>query len=238
MAGSRVCLNFNRTWAEVGNIVTSTDKSGKPNGWVKEAFRGGVADKVLLKAGTRLYKFNNMATLVDMAWLGASQGITVQGSVVISPWWSAYEPFTHVWSKQSGFRGCTDDPGWMARKSMAARFGISIREWGRITSVVKENWNSLQYLMVITLKHDAYGWFGGFASMGRQDANSTSKRFGNEARLGAGAKPVSYTSAGMKDRIAKFGAGGTLAGGATQFYIPNVRMINVASWNVEDLSAI
>lgn len=236
MAGSRVCLNFNRTWDEVGSIVTNTDSKGKPIGWVREAFRGGIADKVLLKAGTKLYKFNNMATLVDMAWLGKSQGITIQGSVVISPWWSSYMPFNHVWSKESGLKGNTDDPGWIARKAMAKTLGISIREWGRITSVVKENWNSLQYLMCITLKHDAYGWFGGFASMGRADPGSTSKRFGNEASLGSSVKTQKFTSAGMKERLAKFGPGGTLAGGATQFYIPNVRMINVASWNVEDLS--
>lgn len=233
---SRVCLNFNRTWAEVGNIVTSTDASKKPNGWVREAFRSGVADKVLLKAGTKLYKFNNMASLVDMDWLGREQGITIQSSVVISPWWSSYFPFDHKWTKESGFTGMTSDPGWAARKKLASHFGVSIRELGRITSVVKENWNSLQYLMCITLKHDAYGWFGGFASMGRMDPNSKSKRFGNEASLGSSAGPRKFTSEGMKDRLAKFGSGGTLAGGATQFYIPNVRMMNVASWNVEDLS--
>ena len=177
--------------------------------------------------------------LVDMAWLGREQGITIQQSVVISPWWSSYDPFPHAWSKESGFKGSfTEDPGWFARKKLAKHFGVSIRELGRITSVVKENWNSLQYLMVIALKHDAYGWFGGFASMGRMDPNSKSKRFGNEASLGANAAKKKYTSAGMQERVAKVGSGGTLAGGATQFYIPNVRMMNVATWSVEDLSSL
>lgn len=228
-----VCINHGRDWNEVGNIVTATDPNNKPCGWVKDAFKEGIADKVKIEAEKRLYKFNNLALLVDMGWLGKS-GITLEGAVTISPWWSPYEDFTHVWSKESGrFGSCTNDPGWVAKKAMAKHFGVSVREWGRITSAVKENWNSLKYLMVITLKHDAYGWFGGFAQMSRIDAGQATKRFGNEGAQSGGHK---YTSQGMKDRIAKVGAKGALAGGGTQFYIPNLRMINVASWSVEDLS--
>jgi hypothetical protein len=38
---------------------------------------------------------------------------------------------------------------------------VSLREWVRLTSVIKEDWNSLRYIMIIRLKHDAYAWFGG-----------------------------------------------------------------------------
>ena len=194
---SRVCLNFNRTWDEVGNIVTSRDSTGKPNGWVKEAFKDTVADKVLLKAGTRLYKFNNFPTLIDTNWLN-SQGITIHAGVTISPWWSPYDSFTHKWSGIGGRGGSTtNDPGWDAKKKMAQLFGVSIREWGRITSAVKENWNSLAWLMVITLKHDAFGWFGGFTQMSRIDTGQATKRFGNEGAQGGGrsTRPPAWRSA-------------------------------------------
>lgn len=235
---ARACLNFNRTWAEVGAIVTSRDKSGKPNGWVRDAFKDGVADKVLIPAGTQLYKFNNSQLLVDMAWLRKELGITLEGAVTISPWWSPYDGLTHAWSAESGRKGSvTDDPGWIAKKAMAARFGVSVREWGRITSAVKENWNSLEHLMVVRLKVDAYGWFGGFTAMARMDVGATSKRLAGEGALGD-AKGRSYSSQGMKDRIAKIGTKGSLAGGGTQLYIPNIRMINVASFRTEDLSKL
>ena len=40
---------------------------------------------------------------------------------------------------------------------------MSIREFGRVTSAVKENWNSLQYLLVITLFEAVYVYYGEFA---------------------------------------------------------------------------
>ncbi len=232
---SRVCLNFNRTWDEVGNIVTNRDAGGKPIGWVKDAFKGGVADKVLLPKGTRLYKFNNSPVLVDMSWL-AKDGVTLEAAVTISPWWSPYNSYFHKWSAVSGRGGSTThDPGWLAKAAMAKTLGVSVREWGRITSAVKENWNSLKYLMVFTLKHDAYGWFGGFTAMSRIDPNQASKRFGNE---GAQSGTQKFTSEGMRNRLETVGSRGSLAGGGTQFYIPNVRVINVASWTIQDLSTM
>ena len=116
---------------------------------------------------------------------------------------------------------------------MARTLGVSVREWGRITSAIKENWNSLEYLMIITLKDDAYAWFGGFTARSRIDAGQASMRFGNEGAQSGGRK---YTSAGMMERLTKVGTKGSLAGGGTQFYIPNVRMSNVAWWRTENLS--
>jgi hypothetical protein len=101
------------------------------------------------------------------------------------------------------------------RRKTAETIGVTVREWGRLTSAVKENWNSLRYLLVITLAEDVYGFFGGFASMGRIDPGSTSKVKAGEGR----------------------GAGGRLPGGGTQFYIPNLTADHVppGGWYVDDL---
>lgn len=248
---SRVCLNFGRDWDEVGNIVTAWS-GGKPSGWVKDAFKGGTAEKILIKAGTLLYKFNDFPVLVDMGFMSSRFGVTVEGSVTISPWWTPYNAFPPVGAGAESIpRSGLQDPGWLAKRALAARFGVSIREWGRITSAVKENWNSLRYLMVIGLKHDAYGWFGGFSAMSRIDPGGASKRLAGEGGVGlqsglgraTGSQWMTgrsaergFTSAGMRERHATVGTRGSLAGGGTQFYIPNVRMINVGTWRVEDLA--
>lgn len=248
---SRVCLNFGRDWDEVGGIVTAWS-GGKPSGWVRDAFKGGTAEKLLIKAGTLLYKFNDFPVLVDMGFMSSRFGVTLEGAVTVSPWWTPYNAFPPVGADAASIpRSGLQDPGWLAKRALAARFGVSIREWGRITSAVKENWNSLRYLMVIALKHDAFGWFGGFSAMARIDAGGTTKRLGGEGGMGlqsglgraTGSKWMTgrsadrgFTSAGMRDRHAAVGTRGSLAGGGTQFYIPNVRMINVGTWRVEDLA--
>jgi hypothetical protein len=175
-------INENLSWGEVGEISTGGDNH------VRDAFKGGMAEKVLLPAGFELYKFNEYNTLAP------------PGAATISPWWSPYDPYKH-------------DGGWVQRKKLASHLGVSIREFGRVTSAVKENWNSLSYLLVIVLAHATYSYFGGFAQMARMDAGQASKRKGGEAR------------------------GGTknLPGGGTQFYIPNLTPQDVSSWRVESL---
>ena len=39
-----------------------------------------------------------------------------------------------------------------------------------------------------------------------------------------------------KERMAKHGSHGTLAGGGTQFYVPNIKVANVANWTTRDLA--
>lgn len=175
-------INENLSWGEVGAISTGGDNH------VRDAFKGGMAEKVLLPAGFELYKFNEYNTLAP------------PGAPMISPWWSPYDPYKH-------------DGGWVQRKKLASHLGVSTREFGRVTSAVKENWNSLSYLLVIVLGHATYAYFGGFAQMARIDAGQSSKRKGGEAR------------------------GGTknLPGGGTQFYIPNLTPQDVSSWRVESL---
>ena len=160
-------------------------------GFVRSAFQTKFAmpEKVLLSPGFVLYKFNDFRTLHGPS------------SNALSPWWSPYESYKH-------------DAGWVQRSKMAKLNGVSIREWGRLTSAVKENWNSLNFLLVITLKDPVYGFFGGFAQMARVDTGADSKVGAGEGR----------------------GGSKNLPGGGTQIYIPNLTADHVSSWRIEDLS--
>jgi hypothetical protein len=157
-------------------------------GVVGDAFKSHQAEKVLLVTGTMLYKFNDFNTP------------TAPNSKALSPWWSPYDDYRH-------------DGGWEQRRKLAAHLGVSIREFGRVTSAVKENWNSLSYLLVITLSAPVWAFFGGFSQMARMDAGSNSKVKAGEGR----------------------GQTKNLPGGGTQFYIPNLTLDQVSSWRVEDL---
>jgi hypothetical protein len=159
--------------------------------FVRGAFQTkfGMPQKVLLPAGMILYKFNDFMTL---------HGPT---SNALSPWWSPYDSYRH-------------DAGWEQKARIAKANGVSVREWGRLTSAVKENWNSLRYLLVITLKEPVHCFFGGFSQMARIDPGAASKVAGGEQR----------------------GASKNLPGGATQFYIPNLTADHVSGWRIEDLS--
>lgn len=169
-------------------------------GSVRDAFKSKHAEKVPLLPGTKLYKFNDF------------NSPTRPGSKELSPWWSPYDDYRH-------------DGGWEQRKKLAALLGVSIRELGRVTSAVKENWNSLQYLLVITLSAHVYAFFGGFAQMPRIDQGAASK--------------VVAASAGGGSFIAEGrGATANLPGGGTQFYIPNLTTGEISTWYVESLLAI
>jgi hypothetical protein len=176
-------INEHLSWAEVGAISTGG------SGHVRDAFKGGMAEKVLLPVGFELYKFNEYNSLA------------APGAATISPWWSPYQPYKH-------------DGGWIQRKNLAQHLGVTAREFGRVTSAVKENWNSLSYLLVIVLGQATYAYFGGFAQMARIDAGAASRRGAGEER-------------GMTKN---------LPGGGTQFYIPNLRPQDVARWHCDRLN--
>lgn len=154
------------------------------------AFLENSGEKILLPPGTELYKFNGYPSLTNL-----------KGEV--SGWWQPYQPFRH-------------DPGWLQKVQTAKRFSVSVREWGRVTSAVKENWNSLEHLLVIALSDPVYAWFGSYREMERLDAGEVSlrnKNFPGEGR----------------------GQGSKLPGGATQFYIPNLQPSHIANWRTESL---
>lgn len=180
-------LNEELSWNEVGDISTGSGK-------VKDAFQlmFGNPTKELLPAGTSLYKFNGYSTL--------GQG-TITAATDLSPWWSPTHGFKH-------------DAGLAQRMSIAKNNGVSFREWGRLTSVIKENWSSLDWLLTIELSEPVYAWFGGFKGMSRIDADQASKR--NSA-------------------VEKKGGSKNLPGGGTQFYIPNMKVAHISTHSFKPL---
>jgi hypothetical protein len=179
-------INEKKNWEEVGSDKTGGDGDAR----VRDAFKNGTAKKVLLAPAFKLYKFNEYKTL------------TAPNSQSVSPWWSPYEAYE--W-----------DAGWEERKELAPQLKVSIRELGRVTSAIKENWNSLSYVLVVTVKNAAYGYFGGFAQMTRIDAGKASKRDAD---------------------IEAKGSTKNLPGGGTQFYIPNLTANDVILVSVELLA--
>lgn len=117
-----MALNEAMSWAEVGEISTGSGK-------VRDAFQlmFGEPTKELLPAGMLLYKFNGYSTL------GAG---TISDDTELSPWWSPVAAFKH-------------DAGLAQRMAIAQLNGVSMREWGRLTSVIKENWSTMAWLLTI-----------------------------------------------------------------------------------------
>lgn len=186
-------LNEALNWTDdIGDMEVGGNK-------VKLAFQLMFGDptKERLPAGMRLYKFNHYSSLAE----------SMDEDTLLSPWWSPVHVFKH-------------DAGLAQRISIAKKNGVSLREWGRLTSVVKENWNSLEYLLIIELKVPVYGWFGGFKGMNRvdrdKDGNEDSKRKPGEAR----------------SKRSKH-----LPGGGTQFFIPNLQVRHVAHHEVRSTDA-
>ena len=146
----------------------------------------------MLPAGTSRYKFNGFSSLAQRA---------ITPDTDLSPWWSPTNGFKH-------------DAGLVQRMSIAKNNGVSFREWGRLTSVIKENWSSLDWLLTIELQEPVYGWFGGFKSMSRIDDKTTSRR--NAA-------------------VEAKGGSKNLPGGGTQFYIPNLKVEHISSHSFKPL---
>ncbi len=177
-------INENLFWEQVGEIGTGGD------GRVRNAFKNGIAERVLLEPTFKLYKFNEYRSLA------------APNSTAVSPWWSPYEAYK--W-----------DAGWIERKKLAEHLRVNIRELGRVTSAIKENWNSLSYLLVIEIRNAVYGYFGGFSQMARIDVGQASKRDGT---------------------IEAKGSTKNLPGGGTQFYIPNLTTNDVTLVRVDILA--
>ena len=151
--------------------------------FVQAAFTHQRAEKVLLPQGFKLSKLSDFDSLAP------------PGATTLSPWWSPFEDYEY-------------DAGFENRVKLAQHFGVSIRELSRLLVAVKENWNSLKYLLVIQLRVPVYAFFGGVAGQLRIDAADP------------GGKPVvSKVLAGEASGKTK-----NLVGGASQFYIPNLQV--------------
>lgn len=182
-----MALNEEMSWGDVSKIITDSSTGAT----VGDAFQlmFGEPTKDLLPAGMLIYKFNSESSVVPARFGGdAKLGPTSP----MSPWWSPSLPYKH-------------DGGLAQRIKIAQLNGVSMREWGRLTSVIKEDWNSLAFILEIELAEPVYGWFGGFKGM---------------ARSGGGQS--------QRDELAeKSGGGKKLPGGGTQFYIPNLKYAHV-----------
>lgn len=134
---------------------------------------------VRLPVGMEVYKFNGFPNLRTDHW----------GHV--TPWWSPYLSYDV-------------DPGWNAKVNMARTLGnISVRELGRVTSAVSEDWNSCAWLVVIRLRVPINVAYGGFAQQPRNHG---------------GASRVDNSGQKHEGR----GASANLPGGGRQFFIPNL----------------
>jgi len=182
-----MALNKDMTWTDVGNISTGS-------GLVRDAFQlmYGAPTKELLPAGMLIYKFNGYSTIAQGELTPATD---------MSPWWSATLPYKH-------------DAGLKQRKLIAQKNGVTFREWGRLTSVIKEDWSSMAWLLKVELKEPVYAWFGGFKGMSRSDNPSKSKMdVAKEAK----------------------GSAKNLPGGGTQFYIPNLTFAHIRKHSFEPM---
>jgi hypothetical protein len=106
--------------------------SDAPNA-VRRTFRGGQAEKCILSPGTQLYKFTQHPLLH-------------QGRV--SPWWSSVKPI------------CPRDTGLEVLLRRAERLGVSANTFARARNAVNHQWNSMDGLLVVTLKTPVYAFFG------------------------------------------------------------------------------
>lgn len=186
----KMALNGDLDWTKVGAIVTDTVSRAK----VADAFQlmFGPPTKELLPKGMKLYKFNSYAKLMP------DSGIPPV-DLPMSPWWTPSLPYKH-------------DGGLIQKLKIAKANGVSAREWGRLTSVIKEEWNSLAFILEIELSSEVYGWFGGFKGMSRSSGGPSKRDVAVEA------------------------SGSTkLPGGGTQFYIPNLTFGHVATYTIKPL---
>jgi len=195
-------LNEDLDWSQVGAIV----EGKKP---IRTAFREQYAQRVLLNLGFELYKFN------DVPFLTNREG-------KLSSWWAALPSFY----ARSGLSSKDANRKFLGRGDP----NFSIMEYARVTSAIMENWNSLEYLLVIALSKPMYAWFGGYASMKRLKAGEQSKRnfSSKDEKRGGGAQGWTDDSK-TKRKPAR------LPGGATQLYIPNIEPHHIAVWRIEDL---
>jgi hypothetical protein len=175
-----------------GRIVNDLEVWGTQPPFVREAFKNSQGQKVQLHAGVRLSKLSDFSSLAP------------PGSSTLSPWWSPYDAYRY-------------DGGFENRVKLAAKLGVSIRELSRYFVAVKENWNSLRYLLIIRLRVPAYAFFGGVKGQPRIDLIPT---HGPHTAEGGAPTPAPAQSKVLPGE--EKGRGIALVGGAGQFYVPNL----------------
>lgn len=165
--------------------------SGQTRAQVHEAFTHKRAEKRLLPAGMKICRLH--------AYGGLAPGMAEFS--VLTPWWSPYDEYDY-------------DAGIENRQKMAANLGVSTRELSRIVMAVKEDWNSLAYLWVTSLKVSVFAFFGGVAGQDRIGKNASTQQPNKSYR---------------DTKVEKSSGSKGLTGGNSQFYIPKLRLSDISS---------
>jgi|SRR5580698_1845689 hypothetical protein len=98
----------------------------------------GTPDKVLLKRGTKLYKWTDHDLL---------------GPWGVTPWWSYVE--------QTRLPSGIVAEGFRTSETRASRLGVTHRQYQKVRSAVSENFNNhLANLLLIDLQEDVWGFAG------------------------------------------------------------------------------
>ena len=97
----------------------------------RDAFRG-IGQKVILRAGFRLYKF----TAAD-----------IESRFGVTPWWSPLG--SYLW-----------DAGLESRLKLARHLGETPEDFTRVVAAVRTNWNALTHILTAILLKDVYGFWG------------------------------------------------------------------------------
>jgi len=172
-----------KEWSDLAQVLCDITKPGGAK--ILDCFQTIFGDptKDTLDKGTQLFKFNNFPSISQY----------VHPDTRISEWWMPCAPYKH-------------DAGLAQKIQMAKDMKVSLHEWGRITSAIKEDWNSMEYILTIELSDPVVAWFGGYKAMDRKGLCMKSKLIPEHEQRGIGNK---------------------LPGGGTQFFIPGIQLKNV-----------
>lgn len=113
---------------------------------VNQAFCDGKAEKKLLKAGMKLYKFN-------------TKGRSLVHNGKVSPWWFPTDPLGDF------------DVGLEGVLKFAKTAGVSSTEYARLIAAVTEEWNSMDVIMNAELKTNVYGFWGQCKSQPKKEGS-------------------------------------------------------------------
>ncbi len=147
----------------------------------------GVAQKVKLPAGLRLYKFTQ--------W-------DIESRSGVTPYWSPVERYQ--W-----------DEGLQNRLRLAQQQGMSPDDYTRIVAAVRTNWNALTNILTAFLIKDVYAFWGAIGWQPKFGEQTLEHMRSFDRVLEELTAKVTGT-ARTPQRI-------TLPGGASQFFIPNLR---------------
>ena len=161
-----------------------------------------------ISAGSRLYKFNGFSAF-PRPGAGPNEAV--------SPWWSPYGEFE--------IQGMGRDTGYGAKVKTAREKGVSLREWARHTSAVKEDWNTLQWVVFIKLRTTIIGYWGGIEA---QDRSHLNRQPNEDLR-------AFFRRCGMEENSGYFSGSTNLPGGVSQFYIPGLTPEHFQVISIQDL---